>query len=339
MRVPQFLNKPFLWFIAASIYFAYMYPEIGAKGGFLKPEITVKYVAVVVIFFLSGVSLKSTELKTATYQFQIHLFIQLYSMLFIPLIVQIFAELLEQFFPNPHLLVGFVIVSCMPPPVSSAVLLTKTAGGNEAAAVFNSALGSFLGIFITPALLYVFFSGSGEVPIWGVILQLSMTVVLPVIIGQLMRIVVGSYFERHKKRFSTIGSFMLLLVIYTTFCDTFAKHDTAFTMSTVITTSVAVILLQLILLGIAFGVASNLTSLYTPEDVVAILYCSTHKSLTLGFPMLKVLYENHSQFGLISFPLLIYHPMQILLGSILIPFIQQWALKAKRRYKSKSYPL
>lgn len=41
----------------------------------------------------------------------------------------------------------------MPPPVSSAVILTKAVGGNEAAAVFNSALGSFLGILITPITL------------------------------------------------------------------------------------------------------------------------------------------------------------------------------------------
>lgn len=33
----------------------------------------------------------------------------------------------------------------MPPPVSSAVILTKSVGGNEAAAIFNSAVGSFLG--------------------------------------------------------------------------------------------------------------------------------------------------------------------------------------------------
>ena len=32
----------------------------------------------------------------------------------------------------------------MPPPVSSAVILTKAVGGNDAAAVFNSAFGSFL---------------------------------------------------------------------------------------------------------------------------------------------------------------------------------------------------
>ncbi len=48
---------------------------------------------------------------------------------------------------------GLTTLSCMPPPVSSAVILTRAVGGNEAAAVFNSALGSVLGVFVTPALL------------------------------------------------------------------------------------------------------------------------------------------------------------------------------------------
>lgn len=43
----------------------------------------------------------------------------------------------------------------MPPPVSSAVILTRAASGNETAAIFNSILGSFLGIIITPILLLI----------------------------------------------------------------------------------------------------------------------------------------------------------------------------------------
>ena len=48
---------------------------------------------------------------------------------------------------------SLLALSCMPPPVSSAVILTKSVGGNEAAAIFNSALGSIIGVVVTPALL------------------------------------------------------------------------------------------------------------------------------------------------------------------------------------------
>ena len=56
----------------------------------------------------------------------------------------------------------FVTLSCLPPPVSSAVILTQAAGGNEAAALFNSALGSILGIFLTP---FLFFNLVGQVDV------------------------------------------------------------------------------------------------------------------------------------------------------------------------------
>ncbi|GFS29644.1 glycosylphosphatidylinositol anchor attachment 1 protein [Nephila pilipes] len=308
--------------------------KIGAKGGILKPEVTVKYGAIFLIFFISGLSLQSKELVAATYLLRVHLFIQIFSLLFIPIFVQIFVQLLEQFYPNSNLLIGFITVSCMPPPVSSAVLLTKKVGGNEAVAVFNSALGSLLGLLVTPALLYLFFNGSGDVPIWSAILQLSLTVVFPVVVGQGSRMIIGYILPKYKFFLSVTGNFLLLLIIYTTFCDTFSSHNEAFTLSTVIITTITVILLQFILLGLAFYVSTSFLFRFTPEDIIAVLYCSTHKSLTLGFPMLKVLYANQAQFILISFPLLVYHPMQILIGSFLVPFLQKW-MQNKTRFNNK----
>lgn len=40
--------------------------------------------------------------------------------------------------------------------------------------------------------------------------------------------------------------------------------------------------------------------------------------------MLKIVFEGYEQLSLISVPLLIYHPSQILLGSILVPTIRNW---------------
>ena len=52
----------------------------------------------------------------------------------------------------------------MPPPVSSAVILTKAVGGNEAAAIFNSAFGSVLGVMVTPAMLMALVKQSMAAP-------------------------------------------------------------------------------------------------------------------------------------------------------------------------------
>lgn len=44
----------------------------------------------------------------------------------------------------------------------------------------------------------------------------------------------------------------------------------------------------------------------------------------VGIPMLKIVFEGYEHLSLISVPLLIYHPAQILLGSILLPSIKTW---------------
>ena len=80
--------------------------------------------------------------------------------------------------------------------------------------------------------------------------------------------------------------------------------------------------------------------------VVTMMFCSTHKSLTLGelklvipvllpapllthspstgIPMLKIVFAGDPGLSLMSIPLLVYHPTQILLGAVLVPFLQSW---------------
>ena len=143
-------------------------------------------------------------------------------MLFVPFMVSILTKiLLSTTSLDPWLISGLTIVSCMPPPVSSAVILTKAVGGNEAAAIFNSAFGSFLGIVMTPLLLLSLMGNSASVPFFDIFSTLAITVVIPLFVGQILRGYVKEWLEVRKPPFGQIGSCMLLMIIYTAFCDTF----------------------------------------------------------------------------------------------------------------------
>ncbi|XP_048459107.1 sodium/bile acid cotransporter 7 isoform X1 [Rhincodon typus] len=135
------------WFLVAiglAITFAYLQPSVGMHGGPLRPEFTITYVAVSTIFLNSGLSLKTEELTSALMHVKLHMFVQIFTLGFFPTAVWFILKLLALTSINPWLLKGLQTVGCMPPPVSSAVILTKAVGGNEAAAIFNSAFGSFL---------------------------------------------------------------------------------------------------------------------------------------------------------------------------------------------------
>ncbi|XP_058266007.1 sodium/bile acid cotransporter 7 isoform X4 [Hemibagrus wyckioides] len=147
------------WFIvgiALAIASAKLAPSVGVKGGPLRPEITITYIAVSAIFFNSGLSLKTEELASALLHVKLHLFVQTFTLVFFPVAIWALLKVLALTAINEWLLKGLQTVGCMPPPVSSAVILTKAVGGNEAAAIFNSAFGSFLGIVVTPLLLLLF---------------------------------------------------------------------------------------------------------------------------------------------------------------------------------------
>ncbi|NWR55696.1 NTCP7 protein, partial [Bucorvus abyssinicus] len=234
-------------------------------------------------------------------------------------------------------------VGCMPPPVSSAVILTKAVGGNEAAAIFNSAFGSFLvsnAVFIASALIVLFLTlgSSSSVPFTSIFSQLFMTVVVPLIIGQIVRRYIKDWLERKKPPFGAISSCVLLMIIYTTFCDTFANPNIDLDKFSLIIIVFIIFSIQMSFMFLTFLFSTRNNSSFTPADTVAIIFCSTHKSLTLGIPMLKIVFAGYEHLSLISIPLLIYHPAQILLGSLLVPTIKSWMVSRQKGQKLTRQP-
>ncbi|XP_076019028.1 sodium/bile acid cotransporter 7 isoform X2 [Genypterus blacodes] len=315
------------WFIigiVVVIVSAKLQPSFGIRGGPLKPEVTIAYGAVSLIFFNSGLSLKTEELTRALLHFRLHLLVQSFTLVFFPLAMWLLLKLLTLTAINQWLLRGLQTVSCMPPPVSSAVILTKAVGGNEAAAIFNSAFGSFLGIVVTPVLLLLFLGSSSSVPFSSIFSQLFMTVVVPLILGQICRGFLRECLERRKPPFGTISSAVLLMIIYTTFCDTFSNPNIELDPTSLLLVVFIIFSIQVSFMLLIFIFCTRPRTGFTPADTVAIVFCSTHKSLTLGIPMLKIVFAGYEHLSLISVPLLIYHPAQILLGSVLVPTIRSW---------------
>uniref|UniRef100_A0A3Q2Y479 Sodium/bile acid cotransporter n=1 Tax=Hippocampus comes TaxID=109280 RepID=A0A3Q2Y479_HIPCM len=353
------------WFIIGIVLVilsAKVEPSFGAKGGPLKPEITISYLAVSLIFFNSGLSLKTEELTSALLHVRLHLFVQSFTLVFFPLTIWLLVRVLALTTIDQWLLRGLQTVSCMPPPVSSAVILTKAVGGNEAAAIFNSAFGSFLvrfewrgachecvvlcnrvfffflyvvqGIMVTPTLLLLFLGSSSSVSFGSIFSQLFMTVVVPLVVGQVCRRFLRECLERRKPPFGAVSSAVLLMIIYSTFCDTFSNANMELEPTSLLMVVFIIFSIQLTFLLLTFGFSSRSGSGFSPADTVAIMFCSTHKSLTLGIPMLKIVFAGYKHLSLISVPLLIYHPAQILLGSVLVPTIRSWMTNRQKMMPS-----
>lgn len=106
-------------------------------------------------------------------------------------------------------------------------------------------------------------------------------------------------FRGHHLPLNAIGQGALLFVIYTTFCDTFMVPETGLSAPDVLVTIFIgrnrtktyfgvlnllflVLFVQMLLLFVCYGVALKFKKTFAIADVVTIMFCSTHKSLTLG---------------------------------------------------------
>jgi solute carrier family 10 (sodium/bile acid cotransporter), member 7 len=61
-----------------------------------------------------------------------------------------------------------------------------------------------------------------------------------------------------------------------------------------------------------------------PRLVVMGFFGSHHKTVAMGIPLIKAIYGGDPRMGLYILPLLIWHPIQLLVGSALTPKLRQW---------------
>ena len=51
------------------------------------------------------------------------------------------------------------------------------------------------------------------------------------------------------------------------------------------------------------------------------LFGCTHKTVAMGVPLINAIYESNPSVGLYTLPLLIWHPMQLVVGSFVAPYV------------------
>jgi sodium/bile acid cotransporter 7 len=74
-----------------------------------------------------------------------------------------------------------------------------------------------------------------------------------------------------------------------------------------------------LVLGITARVARALG--FSREDRITAIFCGSKKTLASGVPMAKLIFGAHPGLGLILLPIMIYHPLQLIVGGILA---QRW---------------
>ncbi|MCG2617214.1 bile acid:sodium symporter [Terrimonas sp. NA20] len=304
----------FLLAIITMVLLAWLFPGPGIATKPIPLEEVGNY-GVSVIFLFYGLRLSPEKMKAGLANWKMHLVIQFTTFVLFPVLILLAKPLFnESYFP---LWLGIFFLAALPSTVSSSVVMVSIAKGNMPAAIFNASLSSLLGIFITPLWTGLFIAAdTGGFDTSKIVLKLCLQVLLPVIAGLVLHRWLGAFAEKHKKTLKTFDQAVILLIIYTSFCHSFAEHlFDNLGITTILLLAAGMIGLFLMIFGL-MNLISRILG-FSKEDQVTVVFCGSKKSLVHGTVMSKVLFPDSTLAGIMILPLMIYHALQLIAASII----------------------
>lgn len=306
------------WFLTAlplAVGLAWVIPEAGASGGWLRSEVLTK-LGVAAIFLFQGLVLAAAALKAGARQWRLHVLVQGFIFAGFPLLGIVLAGIFGPWL-GADLRLGFLFLCVLPSTISSAVVLTAVAGGNAAGAIFNAVVSSLLGVVVTPLWVAWLMQTSGEPFALGpVITEIVVLLLLPFVVGQALRRWCAAWADAHKRGLSNASSGIILFIVFAAFSNSvqsglWAEHG-AGVVGQALLGSIVLFGLAMVLVGL-LGRMGGLP----PGDRIAALFGATQKTLASGVPMAKVIFGAHPALGLILLPVMLYHPVQLLVHGIM----------------------
>lgn len=312
-----------------AMILAVLIPEFGRSGGILHLD-DVTGMGIALVFFLHGIALSPKALKDGVSNWKLHLFIQAATFVVYPLLWVIFGHGMQSIMPTA-LAFGFCFLFVLPSTISSSVAMTAIGRGNMPGAIFNASLSSILGVFITPFLIQFFMGLQGaQLNMMDSVLSISKLLLLPMVLGQVLRPLLFSWIEKHKKVVGKADKYVILLIIYNAFSDSVSDgiwHNFSIDyliMSLAICMVVLFSIIHLMRWGAKFFGFDH-------ADEVAAVFCGSKKTLAAGIPMAKVIFGADPRLGMILLPIMIYHPLQIFYCAILANRYQKHALELESK--------
>lgn len=307
------------WFLIGmltAVLLASLFPDAGKSGGWLHMEKAVD-IGVAIVFFLHGLTISLESFKAGLMRWPVHVIVQALTFALFPLLFFPFRALFGGLIP-PALMLGFLYLCVLPSTITSSVAMTGMARGNVPAAIFNATLSSLIGILMTPLLVSLMADtrSAGELPLLDKILGIARMLLLPLIVGQLLRPLLFGWFNRYKAVTGKLDKGVILMLVFAAFCDSVAAglwrdHGAEI----IVTTLIGAAVLLAVVLALSTLFARRLG--FNTEDEITVVFCGSKKTLASGVPMATLLFGANPSLGLIVLPIMFYHQLQLFVCSLL----------------------
>ena len=312
MALPRFAPDHFTLALVGTVVLASLLPASGPMARVLEVATTG---VVSLLFFLHGAKLSRQAILAGLGHWRLHLCIFAATFALFPLLGWALRPVLQPLV-TPEMYLGVLFLCTLPATVQSAIAFTAMARGNMPAAVCSASASTLMGIVVTPVLVGLLLGRSGDGgSLWGAISRISLQLLLPFIVGHLLRPVIGGFIQRHARRVKLVDLGSILLVVYSAFS---AAVVSGLWQQTPLPALAGLLVLCSVLLALVLAIttwaARGLG--FSKEDEITLVFCGSKKSLLSGVPMAKVLFAS-STVGAIVLPLMIFHQLQLMVCAVL----------------------
>ena len=267
-------------------------------------------VAIAILFFLHGARLSTDVVIAGVLHWRLQLFILVTTFVVFPLL-GLGLGVLSPWLIDQPLYLGLLFLCLLPSTVQSSIAFTSIAGGNVPAAICAASTSNILGIFLTPAMVALFFSAGGHVGVsfdmvWKIMLQLF----LPFVAGQILQPFIGNWIRSKKTLLNPFDRGSVLMVVYLAFSQAVTE---GIWQKFEIKDLALVVIVDVLLLAVVLALTSVGGRLFgfNREDRIAAVFCGSKKSLASGVPMASVIFAGQS-IGAIVLPLMLFHQIQLM---------------------------
>ncbi|MCL6217340.1 bile acid:sodium symporter family protein [Zunongwangia pacifica] len=289
------------------ILLAYLLPQ----GNDLLPLKTITDIGIGLIFFFYGLKLAPQELKLGLLNYKVHIIVQLTTFVVFPLLAIAYLPLFEQG-KDSELWTAIFFLATLPSTVSSSIVMVALAKGNLPTAIFNASLSGIIGIFATPIWLSLILGKSADFQFIDVLVKLGWQILAPLILGLLLQRFFGDWARKNSKKLALFDKGIILIIVYSSFSHSFTSNlfETIDLMGFLLLILGVLVLFFAVYYLTAF--VSKLLNLST-EDKITAQFCGTKKSLVHGSVMVKVIFGNAANTGLLLLPIMLFHSSQLIL--------------------------
>ena len=298
------------WFfvgIAVVVMIAFAFPAVGV---FVKTH-NILTVVIFLGFLITGLTLETASIGEQFKNVRVLSAALISALVLFPAIAYFLARLV--FDAPPDWAIGALIIGVAPVTIASGTVMTAIALGNIPLSLFICVLTNLASILTIPFLLNLFLQ-FGDTPISLPVVQmltgLTIKVLVPTAIGQMLRPFVKNAIAPYKKAFSIFNQLIVLMIVLNAVSSSTARNTQAGT--AIIAVFVFMIVLHVLILVMNFAMSRMIR--LDRASTSAFTIHTSQKTLTVSY----IVWAGHfaTLYPMALIPAIAYHITQSILDTL-----------------------